>query len=69
VPGHYNRDPQMFVSYQRESQTPDAFAAWQARWVDGVRDRDGYLALLGQARLAGLALKTHAISESVDHGY
>jgi glutaconate CoA-transferase subunit A len=69
VPGHYNRDPQMFVSYQRESQTPDAFAAWQARWVDGVRDRDGYLALLGQARLAGLALKTHAISESVDYGY
>ena len=39
VPGHYNRDHGMFLSYQRESKTPEAFAAWQASWVDGVRDR------------------------------
>jgi len=69
VPGYYNRDHEMFLSYQRESQTPEAFAAWQARWVDGVGDRGEYLALLGQERAAGLALKHHALSEAVDYGY
>ena len=69
VPGHYNRDHEMFLSYQRESQTPEKFAAWQARWVDGVRNRDDYLASLGQERTASLALKHHALSEAVDYGY
>jgi len=69
VPGHYNRDHEMFLSYQRESQTPEEFAAWQARWVDKVRNRDDYLALLGKERRASLALKHHALSEAVDYGY
>ena len=69
VPGHYNRDHEMFLSYQRESQTPEEFAAWQARWVDEVRNRDDYLTLLGQERTASLALKHHALSEAVDYGY
>src|SRR3990172_8445613 len=68
VPGHYNRDHGMFLSYQRESKTPEAFAAWQASWVDGVRDRAEYLARLGQERTASLALKHHALSEAVDYG-
>jgi glutaconate CoA-transferase subunit A len=69
VPGHYNRDHEMFLSYQRESQTPEAFAAWQARWVDGVQNQDDYLALLGPERTASLALKYHDLSEAVDYGY
>lgn len=69
MPGHYNRDHEMFLSYQRESQTPEEFAAWQTRWVDEVRKRDDYLALLGQERMASLALKHHALSEAVDYGY
>lgn len=69
VPGHYNRDHEMFLSYQRESQTLEQFVAWQARWVDGVRNRDDYLALLGQQRIASLALTHHALSEAVDYGY
>jgi glutaconate CoA-transferase subunit A len=69
VPGHYNRDHEMFLSYQRESQTPEKFAAWQARWVDGVRNHDDYLALLGEERTARLALKHHVLSEAVDYGY
>ena len=69
MPGHYNRDHEMFLSYQRESQTPEKFATWQARWVDGVRNRDDYLALLGQERTTSLALKHHVLSEAVDYGY
>lgn len=69
VPGHYNRDHEMFLDYQRESQTPEKFVAWQARWVDGGRNSDEYLALLGRERMASLALTHHALSEEVDYGY
>lgn len=69
MPGYYNRDHQMFLDYQRESQTPEAFAEWQAKWVDGVRTSDDYLGLLGQERIAGLSLKNHALAEHVDYGY
>ena len=69
VPGHYNRDHQMFLDYQEESQTPEAFAQWQARWVDGVRSSEDYLARLGEERVAGLRLKHHAPAETVDYGY
>ena len=69
VPGCYNRDHQMFLDYQNDSKTPEAFARWQARWVDGVTNSDDYAALLGEARLAGLKLKNHAFAEPVDYGY
>jgi len=69
VPGYYNRDHQAFLDYQRDSQTPEAFANWQARWVDGVRNSGDYVALLGEERIAGLRLKKHALAEAVDYGY
>jgi len=69
VPGYYNRDHQAFLDYQRNSQTPEAFANWQARWVDGVRNSGDYVALLGEERIAGLRLKKHALAEAVDYGY
>jgi glutaconate CoA-transferase, subunit A len=69
VPGYYNRDHPAFIEYQQDSKTTDAFAAWQARWVDKVRSSADYLALLGENRVAGLALKTHVGSEAVDYGY
>jgi glutaconate CoA-transferase subunit A len=69
VPGYYNRDHQAFIDYQQHSKTPEAFAAWQARWVDGVQTSADYLALLGANRAAELRLQTHAWSEAVDYGY
>jgi len=69
VPGHYNRDHQLFLDYQAESQTPEAFAAWRARWVDGVRSSEDYVARLGEARVAALRLKHRAPPEAVDYGY
>ncbi len=69
VPGCYNRDHQMFLDYQEDSKTPEAFADWLARWVDGVRSAADYLALLGEERIAGRKLKTHAPAEAVDYGY
>jgi len=69
VPGYYNRDHQAFLDYQRDSQTPEAFANWQTKWVDGVRNMDDYLTLLGEERVAGLKLKKHALAEAADYGY
>ena len=69
VPGYYNRDHEIYLDYQRASRTPAEFTAWQARWVDGVRNRDDYLALLGTQRTANLALKHHALADAVDYGY
>ena len=69
VPGHYNRDHEMYLSYQRESQTPEKFVDWQARWVDGIQNRNDYLDLLGQERMASLALKHHVRPEVVEYGY
>ncbi|MGH2593124.1 MAG: CoA-transferase, partial [Anaerolineae bacterium] len=69
VPGYYNRDHQTFIDYQEDSKTPEAFAKWQARWVDGAPRTDDYLSLLGEERVDGLRLKNHALSEVVDFGY
>ena len=69
VPGYYNRDHQMFLDYQRDSQTPEVFAKWQAKWVDSAKTSDAYLELLGQERIAELRLKNHARAEAVDYGY
>jgi glutaconate CoA-transferase subunit A len=69
VPGHYNRDHQAFLDYREASQSPARFAAWQAAWVDGVSGPETYQALVGQARLAQLALRHKLRSEPVEYGY
>ena len=69
VPGFYNRDHQAFIDYRNESKTPQRFAEWQQRWVDSIDSHRDYIKLLGDARMAELALKQHVMSEPVDYGY
>ncbi len=69
VPGYYNRDHQVFIDYRNESKTPEIFANWRTCLVDSVKSSSDYLSLLGNERVAGLALKNHAPSEAVDYGY
>ena len=69
MPGYYNRDHQAFLDYQNQSKTAEAFAQWQLRWVDGARNSDEYIALLGDERLAQLKLTHHALAKAVDYGY
>lgn len=69
VPGYYNRDHQGFIDYRELSKTPEIFAEWQTQWVDSVQNSDDYLKLLGEDRVAALALKHHALSEAADYGY
>jgi glutaconate CoA-transferase subunit A len=69
VPGCYNRDHQAFIDYRNESKTPELFAQWRNRWVDGIRGHQAYMELLGLQRMEGLAIKKHDWSEPVDYGY
>jgi glutaconate CoA-transferase subunit A len=69
VPGYYNRDHQTYIDYRNESKTPESFQAWQKRWVDAVHGSRDYMNLLGDERMAGLAINHHDFSEPVDYGY
>lgn len=68
VPGYYNRDHQAFLDYRETSKTPEDFARWKTRWVDGVRSPADYAALLGRKRTAALAIKTPVYSDPVNYG-
>jgi NADH:ubiquinone oxidoreductase subunit len=59
----------MFLEYREASQTPAAFARWQAHWVDTVHSSNDYLARLGEERWMDLMLQRHALAEAVDYGY
>ena len=69
VPGYYNRDHQAFIEYRNQSKTPDDYTKWKKRWVDNVHSWQDYVNLLGEKRVADLAIKHHALSEGVDYGY
>ena len=69
VQGYYSRDNAYFRQYHEQTKTPADFAAWQARWVDGVEDRREYLNLLGACRQEELTVKKHAYAAPADFGY
>ena len=69
VPGHYNRDHQMFIDYRNQSRTSQDYAQWRQDWVEGVDASDDYLDRLGSERKQALALKVHVVSEGADFGY
>jgi glutaconate CoA-transferase subunit A len=69
VPGYYNRDHQGFLNYRNESKTQEAFNNWRHRWVDSIHSWQDYTRLLGDQRMADLAIKHHDYSEPVDYGY
>lgn len=69
VPGHYNRDHQMFIDYQDQSRTPEAFAQWRRAWVEGIQTSKDYLRRVGRKRTHALALEQHVYSATADFGY
>ena len=69
VQGCYSRDNAYFRQYHEQTKTLADFAAWQARWLDGVKDRREYLNLLGASRQEELTVKRHAYAAAADFGY
>ena len=69
VQGYYNRDHAAYTEYHQRSATREAFLDWLKEWVLEVGDHSGYLARLGEARLAGLNVKTPRLAAPVDYGF
>ncbi|HLH23717.1 MAG TPA: CoA-transferase [Chloroflexota bacterium] len=69
VQGYYGRDNAYFDEYHAATRTPEGFASWLATWVEGVPDRAGYLARLGEARRQALLPREHRYAAPVDYGY
>jgi glutaconate CoA-transferase subunit A len=69
VQGCYSRDDAAFQQYHEQTRTPADFAAWKARWVDGVADRREYMNLVGACRTKELGVKRHAYAAQADFGY
>jgi len=69
VQGYYRRDHEAYADYHRRTKTEDGYASWRAEWVDGVKDLGGYLAHLGNERVAALIPMEHHFAEPVDYGY
>lgn len=69
VPGYYNRDHQAFIDYRNHSRSPEDYADWRCRWIDGCKGRSEYRQMLGAERCEKLGLKHHVWSEPVDFGY
>ena len=66
--GHYGRDHDFFHAYHDATRTAEGAARWLARWVTGVADWPGFLALVGAERLDGLRVKRSAPSLPLDFG-
>lgn len=69
VLGYYNRDHKFYEQYHEQSRTLEDFEKWLARWVHGVRDRRGYMELVGDRRRDTLRVAQHAYSLAADFGY
>jgi glutaconate CoA-transferase subunit A len=69
VQGYYSRDNNFFRDYHAQSKTPDDYARWRAKWVDGIQNRAEYLNALGTDRVESLQVKRHAYSAPADYGY
>jgi len=69
VQGYYSRDNAYFRQYHEQTKTPADCALWQARWVDGIKDRRQYLDVLGACRQEELTVKKHAYAAPADFGY
>lgn len=55
VQGYYDRDNEFYLEWDELSRDHAKTEAWLQEWVYGVADWQGYLAKLGQERLAKLA--------------
>ncbi len=67
--GYYNRDHEKYTTYHQESKERKGYLKWLEQWVLGVRDREGYLRVLGEGKMKSLLVKRHRKSLPVDYGY
>ena len=69
IQGYYGRDHEKYMTYHKESKEGEGFLKWLQEWVLGVKNREEYLARLGEERVKSLSVKRHRKSIPVDYGY
>ena len=69
VQGYYGRDHEFFSEYHDRSRRAEDFEAWLREYVLSVKDREEYMAKLGESRRRTLEVKQHAPSVPADFGY
>jgi glutaconate CoA-transferase subunit A len=69
VQGYYSRDNEFFRAYHAETKSPEEYARWCGKWIDGAQNRAEYLTRLGATRVNELRVKSHAYSAPADFGY
>ncbi len=67
VAGYYDMDWPYFAFYEKETRTEEGLKAFFEKWVYGVKDRRGYLDLLGSKRIEGLRPQEFS-SDPVSYG-
>ena len=55
--GYYDRDNELYVQWDKISQSPEDTTKWLDAWVYGVRDRDEYWSKLGTETHTRLQIK------------
>jgi glutaconate CoA-transferase subunit A len=64
--GYARRDDDFYFDYHKQSRTRQGFEGWLNIWVFGVKGHEGYLARLGQDRVALLKPGNDLMSPAVN---
>jgi glutaconate CoA-transferase subunit A len=65
--GYYDRDNELYLQWDRISQSPEAVRKWLDEWVYGVSDRDEYWSRLGAETHLRLQVKPR-YCEGINYG-
>ena len=65
--GFYDRDNELYVQWDKISQSAEATRKWLDEWVFGVQDRDEYWSKLGEQTQRRLQVKPR-YSEGINYG-
>ena len=65
--GYYDRDNEFYLAWDKVSSSDDTVKAWLDEWVIGVKDREEYLAKLGEETHKRLEVKPR-MSEAINYG-
>ena len=64
VAGHYNRDNEYYLRYNRQTESQSGFDDWADEWVYGVDDREEYATLVD----ADLEITEPTVAAEVEYG-
>lgn len=69
VQGYTRRDDSFYFEYHKETRSREGFEEWLQRWVLGVNDHRGFLALVGKERLERLRPQGNIFAPSIGFSY